>query len=84
MVEGIGSEMPTVFSVIVHASPRSDRGCMYWTELPEFPAANEGGRTSDEALERTRAVIHAKAFGNRTQAGLGPKLIITYVDVNEQ
>jgi hypothetical protein len=68
--------------VILHASPRSDRGCLYWTELPEFPVANEGGRTSDEALERTREVIRTKMSGSRT--GPDPNLVVTYVDENPQ
>lgn len=49
----------TVFRIILHASPSVDLGVTHWTEAPECPAANESGRSGDEAVDRTKQIIRA-------------------------
>ena len=46
-----------VFRIILHASPAFDADVTHWTEAPECPAANEDGRSPDEAIDRTQAII---------------------------
>ena len=48
------------FRIIVHTSPPTDRSCLYWTEAPECPTANEDGDTVDEAVARTETVIQTR------------------------
>lgn len=48
-----------VFRIVLHVSPSIDLGVTHWTEAPECPAANEGGRSADEAVERTKEIIRA-------------------------
>lgn len=51
-----GTRRP-VFRIIVHVSPPADHGVTHWTEAPECPAAAETGRSADQAVEATRAII---------------------------
>lgn len=48
-----------IFRIILHTSPTSDLGVTHWTEAPECPAASDGGRSVDEAVERTEEIIRA-------------------------
>lgn len=55
--ERTSTAVDPIFRIILHASPTSDLSITHWTEAPECPAANDGGQSVDEAVERTKEII---------------------------
>jgi hypothetical protein len=57
--DSVATGQDATFRIILHVSPSIDLGVTHWTEAPECPAANEGGRSADEAVVRTKEIIRA-------------------------
>ena len=57
---GAGTGHDPVFRIILHTSSAIDARVTHWTEVPEFPNANEAGNSADEAVERTKAIVRQR------------------------